>query len=57
MILTRNVIDERLFGNIAAAGICAHESAMRNNEPIIVPKFKNSFGGFKLPLQVKLLEI
>ena len=51
------MIDERLFGNIAAAGICAHESAMRNNEPIIVPKFKNSFGGFKLPLQVKLLEI
>ncbi len=32
-------IDEILGGNITAAGICAHESAMRNGEPIIVPEF------------------
>jgi len=32
-------IDEHLGGNITAAGICAHESAMRNGEPVIVPKF------------------
>lgn len=32
-------IDEVLGGNITAAGICAHESAMKNGEPVIVPKF------------------
>lgn len=32
-------IDEHLGGNITAAGICAHESAMKNGEPVIVPKF------------------
>ena len=32
-------IDEILAGNITAAGICAHESAMRNGEAVIVPKF------------------
>ena len=32
-------IDEKLGGNITAAGICAHESAMKNGEAIIVPEF------------------
>ena len=32
-------IDEHLGGNITAAGICAHESAMKDGEPVIVPKF------------------
>ena len=32
-------IDEVLGANISAAGICAHESALRNGEPVIVPKF------------------
>ncbi len=32
-------IDEHLGGNITAAGICAHESAMRDGEAVIVPKF------------------
>ena len=32
-------IDEVLGGNITAAGICAHESAMKNGESIIVPEF------------------
>ena len=32
-------IDEHFGGNITAAGICAHESALRNGEPVIVPKF------------------
>lgn len=32
-------IDEHLAGNITAAGICAHESALKNGEPVIVPKF------------------
>ncbi len=32
-------IDEVLGGNITAAGICAHESAMRNGETVIVPEF------------------
>lgn len=32
-------INEHLAGNITAAGICAHESAMRNGEPVIVPAF------------------
>ena len=32
-------IDEILGGNITAAGICAHESAMKNGEPVIVPEF------------------
>lgn len=32
-------IDEVLGGNITAAGICAHESAMRNGESVIVPEF------------------
>ena len=33
-------IDEYLGANITAAGICAHESAMKNGETIIVPNFK-----------------
>ncbi len=33
------VIDEVLGGNITAAGICAHESALKNGESIIVPEF------------------
>ena len=32
-------IDEHLGGNITAAGICAHESALRNGEPVLVPVF------------------
>jgi len=32
-------IDETLGGNITAAGICAHESAMKNGEAVIVPEF------------------
>ena len=32
-------IDEVLGGNITAAGLCAHESAMKNGESIIVPEF------------------
>jgi hypothetical protein len=30
-------IDESLAGNITAAGLCAHESAMRNGAPVAVP--------------------
>jgi len=32
-------IDEVLGANITAAGICAHESAMKNGEAVIVPEF------------------
>ena len=32
-------IDEYLGGNITAAGICAHESAMKDGEAAIVPRF------------------
>ena len=32
-------IDEHLGGNITAAGICAHESAMKNGEAVMVPEF------------------
>jgi predicted dehydrogenase len=32
-------IDEQLGGNITAAGLCAHESAMKNGEQVIVPKY------------------
>ena len=32
-------IDEHLGGNITAAGICAHESAMRDGELVMVPEF------------------
>ena len=32
-------IDEVLGGNITAAGICAHESAMKGGAPVIVPEF------------------
>lgn len=32
-------IDEILGSNITAAGICAHESAMKNGEAVIVPEF------------------
>lgn len=32
-------IDEQLGGNITAAGICAHTSALKNGEPVLVPKF------------------
>ena len=33
------LIDEELGGNITAAGICAHKSAMNNGESVIVPLF------------------
>ena len=33
-------IDEVLGGNITAAGICAHESAMKNGEAVAVPVFQ-----------------
>ena len=33
------LIDEELAGNITAAGICAHKSAMNNGESVIVPLF------------------
>lgn len=32
-------IDEVLGANITAAGICAHESAMRNGEAVVIPEF------------------
>ena len=32
-------IDEVLGGNITGAGLCAHISAMKNGEPVIVPEF------------------
>ena len=32
-------IDEHLGGNITAAGICAHESAMHDGEAVTVPEF------------------
>ena len=32
-------IDEVMGANITAAGICAHESAMRNGEAVMVPEF------------------
>ena len=32
-------IDEILGGNITAAGICAHESAMKDGEAVIIPEF------------------
>ncbi len=32
-------IDEKLGGNITAAGLCAHESALKNGDPVIVPRF------------------
>ena len=32
-------IDEVLAANITAAGICAHESALRDGEAVIVPRF------------------
>ena len=32
-------IDGQPGGNFTAAGICAHESALKNGEPVIVPKF------------------
>ena len=32
-------IDEHLGGNITAAGLCAHESALRGGEPVLVPRF------------------
>lgn len=32
-------IDEIMAGNITAAGICAHQSAMKNGEPVTVPVF------------------
>lgn len=35
----RPYIDEVLGGNITAAGICAHESAMKNGEAVEVPVF------------------
>lgn len=33
------LVDEVLGANITAAGICAHESAMKNGESVIVPEF------------------
>ncbi len=35
----RPAIDEELGANITAAGICAHESAMRGGEAVIIPRF------------------
>jgi predicted dehydrogenase len=35
----KSQIDEISGGNITAAGICAHESALKNGEAVIVPKF------------------
>ena len=32
-------IDEHLGGNITAAGICAHESAMQGGKMIEIPEF------------------
>ena len=32
-------IDEIFGGNITAAGLCAHESAMRNGEAVYIPEF------------------
>ena len=32
-------IDEKLGGNITGAGLCAHESAMKNGEDVIVPEY------------------
>ncbi|MBQ9409921.1 MAG: Gfo/Idh/MocA family oxidoreductase [Clostridia bacterium] len=32
-------VDEDMGGNITAAGICAHESAMRGGEAVLVPEF------------------
>lgn len=32
-------IDEVLGGNITAAGVCAHESALQNGEAVMVPEF------------------
>ena len=32
-------IDEEMGANITAAGICAHQSALQNGAPVIVPKF------------------
>jgi hypothetical protein len=32
-------IDEVMGGNITAAGICAHESAMNDGAPVTVPEF------------------
>lgn len=32
-------IDEKLGGNITAAGVCAHESAMKNGEQVIIPEY------------------
>ncbi len=32
-------VDEVMGANITAAGICAHESAMNNGAPVIVPEF------------------
>lgn len=32
-------VDEVMGGNITAAGICAHESAMRGGEAVLVPEF------------------
>ena len=35
----RPAIDEHLGANITGAGICAHVSAMRDGEPILIPEF------------------
>ena len=32
-------IDEKMGGNITAAGLCAHQSALNNGENVIVPEF------------------
>ena len=32
-------IDEVIGGNITAAGVCAHESALRHGEAVMVPQF------------------
>ncbi len=35
-----SVINEKIAGNITAAGICAHKSAMNDGEPVEVPIYK-----------------
>ncbi len=35
-----SAVNEKIAGNITAAGICAHESAMSNGKPVKVPIYK-----------------
>jgi hypothetical protein len=36
-----SVIDAAVAANWTAAGICAHESALKGGERILIPDFKN----------------